>query len=105
MPYWKLDNNRLIIEDLKGNKLPIYLLIGFGIFKAIMFSNAPHFMAKLGAWLVISLGILNIINHFFPKFQIKLRIPTASKEINQWNKRILCNRIRFYVIVLFSFLN
>lgn len=62
-----------------------YLLIGFGIFKAILFINSPHFMAKLGAWLVISLGIINIINHFFPKFPIKLRIPQASKEtIQKW---------------------
>lgn len=62
-----------------------YLLIGFGIFKAIMFVDSPHFMAKLGAWLVIGLGIINIINYFFPKFPIKLRIPHASKEtIQKW---------------------
>lgn len=62
-----------------------YLLIGFGIFKAILFTNSPHFMAKVGAWLVIALGIINLINHFFPKFPIKLRIPQASKEtLQKW---------------------
>ena len=60
-----------------------YILIGFGLTKAIMFSNAPHFMAKLGAWLVIGLGLINLINYFFPKFPIKLRIPMASKETLQ----------------------
>lgn len=62
-----------------------YMLIGFGIMKAILFSNSPHFMAQLGAWLVIVLGIINLINHFFPKFPIKLRIPTASKgTLQKW---------------------
>lgn len=62
-----------------------YLLIGFGLLKAIMFSDAPHFMAKLGAWLVIALGIINLLNHFFPKFPIKLQIPHASKAtLNTW---------------------
>lgn len=62
-----------------------YLLIGFGLFKAIMFSNSPHFMAKLGAWLVIGLGIINLLNYFFPKFPIKLQIPHASKAtLNTW---------------------
>jgi cytochrome c biogenesis protein CcdA len=62
-----------------------YLLIGFGILKAVMFSNSPHFMAKLGAWLVIILGVINIINHYYKKFPIKLRIPHASKEtLQKW---------------------
>lgn len=62
-----------------------YLLIGFGIFKAIMFIDSPHFMAKLGAWLVIGLGVINIIGYFFPKFPIKLKIPHASKAtIQKW---------------------
>ncbi len=62
-----------------------YLLIGFGITKAILFTDSPHFMAKLGAWLVIILGGINLVNHFFPKFPLKLRIPQASKEtIKYW---------------------
>lgn len=62
-----------------------YLLIGFGILKAIMFTNSPHFMAKLGAWAVIVLGIINLIGYFYPKFPIRLRIPQASKEtLSNW---------------------
>jgi cytochrome c biogenesis protein CcdA len=65
-----------------------YLLIGFGILKAVMFSNAPHFMAKLGSWLVIILGLINIINHFAPKFPIKLGIPHVSKDaIQTWMRK------------------
>lgn len=57
-----------------------YLSIGFGLTQAILFTNSPHFMAKLGAWLVIVLGVINLINHFFPRFPIKLRIPHTSKQ-------------------------
>ena len=65
-----------------------YLLIGFGILKAVLFSDAPHFMAKLGSWLVIILGLINIINHFAPKFPIKLGIPQMSKDtIQTWMRK------------------
>ncbi|OGY47710.1 MAG: hypothetical protein A3J62_03970 [Candidatus Buchananbacteria bacterium RIFCSPHIGHO2_02_FULL_38_8] len=65
-----------------------YLLIGFGILKAILFTNSPHFMAKLGSWLVIVLGLINIINHFAPKFPIKLGIPQVSKDtIQTWMRK------------------
>ncbi|OGH71345.1 MAG: hypothetical protein A2921_00430 [Candidatus Magasanikbacteria bacterium RIFCSPLOWO2_01_FULL_43_20b] len=63
-----------------------YVLIGFGLMKALVFTNSPHLMAKLGAWLVIILGVINIIGLVFPKFPIKLRIPMFSKET-------LCNWI------------
>src|SRR5680860_95998 len=38
-----------------------YLAIGFGLVGAVMFIDEPHAMAKIGAWLVIALGIINII--------------------------------------------
>lgn len=62
-----------------------YLLIGFGILKAILFTDAPHFMAQVGAWLVIVLGVINLIGIYFPRFPLKLRIPHASKEtLTNW---------------------
>lgn len=65
-----------------------YLLIGFGILKALLFVNAPHFMAKVGAWAVIVLGLINLIGYFYPKFPIKLRLPRASKEtLSNWIQR------------------
>lgn len=56
----------------------VYILIGFGILQALHLFNTPHFMAKVGAALLIALGGINIINEFFPKFPIKLRIPAVA---------------------------
>ena len=55
-----------------------YLLIGLGILKALHLFNTPHFMGKLGAALLIIFGVINIINEFFPRFPIKLKMPSAS---------------------------
>ena len=53
--------------------------------KALVFTDSPHLMAKLGAWLVIVLGVINVAGLIFPKFPIKLRIPMASKEtLRHW---------------------
>ncbi len=56
----------------------VYLLIGLGILQALHLFNTPHFMAKVGALLLIVLGGINLINEFFPSFSIKLRIPRAA---------------------------
>lgn len=55
-----------------------YLFIGLGILKVLHLFDTPHFMGKLGAGLLIIFGILNIVNEFFPKFPIKLKIPDAT---------------------------
>lgn len=56
----------------------VYVLIGLGILQALHLFNTPHFMAKVGATLLIVLGGINVINDFFPSFPIKLRIPQAA---------------------------
>jgi len=62
-----------------------YLLIGLGLMKAVIFSGRPHFMAKVGSWLMIALGLVNIIEYFFPKFPIRMQIPKpAQKPIKTW---------------------
>lgn len=53
----------------------VYLLIGLGLLQTLHLFNTPHFMAKIGASLLIILGGINLINEFFPKFPIKLKIP------------------------------
>lgn len=58
--------------------LTVYILIGLGILQAFHLFNTPHFMAKVGAALLIALGIVNLINEFFPSFPIKLRIPQTA---------------------------
>lgn len=56
----------------------VYILIGLGILQALHLFNTPHFMAKVGAILLVALGGINLINEFFPAFPIKLRIPQAA---------------------------
>jgi cytochrome c biogenesis protein CcdA len=55
-----------------------YLMIGLGILQVLHFFDVPHFMAKIGALLLVILGVIGIIDEFFPAFPIKLKIPTAS---------------------------
>lgn len=56
----------------------VYILIGLGILQALHLFDTPHFMAKVGAGLLIVLGAINLINQFFPAFPIKLKIPDAA---------------------------
>ncbi len=58
----------------------VYLLIGLGILQALHFFNTPHFMAKVGAIVLIALGLINLINVFFPRFPLKLGIPHAAHK-------------------------
>ena len=55
-----------------------YLLIGVGILRVLHLFNTPHFMGKLGATILIVFGLINLINELFPRFPIKLKIPSAS---------------------------
>ncbi|MBI5140008.1 MAG: hypothetical protein HZA94_00985 [Candidatus Vogelbacteria bacterium] len=54
-----------------------YFFIGLGILRVLHIFNTPHFMGKLGATLLIVFGIINIINEFFPRFPIKLKLPSG----------------------------
>lgn len=55
-----------------------YFLIGLGILQALHLFSTPHFMAKLAATLMVAAGFLSLVNHFFPSFPIKLKIPSVS---------------------------
>jgi cytochrome c-type biogenesis protein len=55
-----------------------YFLIGLGILRVLHFFNTPNFMAKVGAALLIVLGLINLINEFFPRFPVKLKIPSVA---------------------------
>lgn len=55
-----------------------YLLIGLGILKVLHLFDTPHFMGKLGATILIAFGVINIVNELFPRFPIKLKIPSIS---------------------------
>lgn len=56
----------------------VYLLIGLGLLQTLHLFNTPHFMAKVGAIILILVGFINLIGHYFPSFPIKLQIPSAS---------------------------
>jgi len=55
-----------------------YILIGLGLLHAFHLFNTPQFMGKLGAFLLVILGSINLINEFNPSFPIKLKIPAAA---------------------------
>jgi cytochrome c biogenesis protein CcdA len=57
-----------------------YLMIGLGLFKALLIIDSPHLMAKIGAYLVIVLGLINIKDYFFPKLPLSLRIPMPGRQ-------------------------
>lgn len=59
--------------------LAVYILIGLGLLQALHLFNTPHFMAKLGAGVVIALGLLSIIGELFPSFPLKIRIPEKAQ--------------------------
>jgi cytochrome c biogenesis protein CcdA len=65
-----------------------YFLIGLGLTQAVLFAGDHHLMAKIGSWLVIGLGLVNLKDYFFPQLPIHLRIPTiAHVTIQDWLKR------------------
>lgn len=56
----------------------VYLLIGLGLVQTLHLFNTPHFMARVGALLLLLMGGLNLVNHYFPTFPLKLQIPAAA---------------------------
>ena len=56
----------------------VYLLIGFGLLQTLHIFDTPHFMAKVGASLLIVLGLINLANEMVPAFPVKLSIPQAA---------------------------
>ena len=57
-----------------------YFLIGLGIFGAFHLFSTPKFMAKIGASLLIVLGVINILKDFFPAlpFNWMMKLPKGS---------------------------
>ncbi|MFA5987684.1 MAG: cytochrome c biogenesis protein CcdA [Candidatus Paceibacterota bacterium] len=56
----------------------VYVLIGLGILKTLQLFGVPHFMAKVGASIILVAGLINVINQYFPSFPIKLKIPDMA---------------------------
>ncbi len=57
-----------------------YLGVGVGLFSGIMFFGQHHFFAKLGSWLLILMGLINIKDYFFPHLPIHITMPKFSTK-------------------------
>ena len=55
-----------------------YLAIGLGILQTLHLFSSSHFMGKLGALIMLAFGLLAIINVLFPKFPLRLKVPSVS---------------------------
>ena len=58
----------------------VYLLIGLGLLQTLHIFDTPHFMANVGAGLLVLLGLINITNEFVPAFPVKLAIPHSAHK-------------------------
>ncbi|MFQ5408784.1 MAG: cytochrome c biogenesis CcdA family protein [Anaerolineales bacterium] len=56
----------------------VYFAIGLGLLRAVRFSDEPHFVARIGSWLLIGLGAVNLVEYFFPRFPLKLHMPKIA---------------------------
>ncbi len=61
----------------------VYFGIGLGLLRAVRLSDDPHFVARAGSWLLIALGVINLLEFFFPRFPIKLHMPSFAGERTQ----------------------
>lgn len=56
----------------------VYFAIGLGLLGTVRLSDEPHFVARVGAWILIGLGAINLIEYYFPRFPIKLHMPAFA---------------------------
>ncbi len=56
----------------------VYFAIGLGLLQSVRLSDDPHFVARAGAWLLIGLGVINLIEFAYPNFPIKLHMPAFA---------------------------
>lgn len=55
----------------------VYALIGLGLLQAMHLFHTPHFMGKVGAALLVGLGLLALVQHYRPAFPIRFGVPKA----------------------------
>lgn len=59
----------------------VYLLIGYGLLRALHLFDTPHFMGRVGAVLLILLGMVSGIGAFVPRFPLRIKIPDAAHRL------------------------
>lgn len=57
-----------------------YLAVGVGLLRGFMFFGQHHFFAKVGSWLLIVLGTINLRDYFFPNWRLGLKFPQISHD-------------------------
>lgn len=66
----------------------VYFAIGLGLMEAVRISSDPHFVARLGGWLLIGLGVVNIQEWLWPETPLKLHLPGfAHGKVNELLKK------------------
>ncbi|HED03749.1 MAG TPA: hypothetical protein ENI60_03155 [Candidatus Fraserbacteria bacterium] len=62
-----------------------YFGIGLGLWGAIVISGTPHLAAKVGAWLLIALGLVSAKDYFWYGRGITLSVPAIGhKAMHRW---------------------
>ncbi len=56
----------------------VYLLIGVGLLQVLHLFDTPHFMASVGAGLLVAVGMISIAGELLPSFPVRLNIPQAA---------------------------
>gem|GEM_PF-233482 len=65
-----------------------YVGIGLGLFGAIVFSGEQHVVARIGAWLLIALGLVNAKDYFWYGRGLSLSVPKVGHDaIRGWLMR------------------
>jgi cytochrome c biogenesis protein CcdA len=66
----------------------VYFAIGLGLMQAVRISSDPHFVARLGGWLLIGLGAVNLQEWLWPNTPLKLHMPaSAHGKVNSLLKK------------------
>jgi cytochrome c biogenesis protein CcdA len=61
-----------------GMIVVVYFAIGLGLLQTVRLSDDPHLVANIGSWILIGLGIINVVEYFVPEFPIKLHMPAFA---------------------------
>lgn len=66
----------------------VYFAIGLGLMQAVRISSDPHFVARVGGWLLIALGLVNVQEWLWPETPLKLHMPgLAHNKVNDLLKK------------------